>query len=74
MEVSMAMSMRDLIPWGRDRNVPSSTTGDNPNPFLALHREMNRIFDDFARGFDLPMLSGGPAVGRMSRSARRTTM
>ena len=55
----MAMSMRDLIPWGRDRNVPSSTTGDHPNPFLALHREMNRIFDDFARGFDLPMLSGG---------------
>ena len=75
----MAMSMRDLIPWGRNRNLPSSTTGDNANPFLALHREMNRMFDDFARGFDLPMLSGGGsgdgrAVGRMSRSARPTTM
>jgi hypothetical protein len=33
----MAMNMRDLIPWGRNRNLPSSTTGDNANPFLALH-------------------------------------
>jgi HSP20 family protein len=54
----MAMSMRDLIPWGRDRNVPSSSQSDNANPFLALHREMNRMFDDFARGFDFPMFSG----------------
>ncbi len=23
------------------------------NPFFALHREMNKIFDDFFRGFDL---------------------
>jgi HSP20 family protein len=53
------MSMRDLIPWSRNRNLPSSSGGDNVNPFLALHREMNRIFDDFARGFDMPMLSGG---------------
>ena len=45
MEVNMAMSMRDLIPWGRNRNLPAPTTGDNANPFLALHREMNRIFD-----------------------------
>src|SRR5947209_14290301 len=63
MEVNMAVSMRDLIPWGRNRNLPAPTTGDNANPFLALHREMNRIFDDFARGFDLPMLSGGWSGG-----------
>ncbi len=56
----MAMSMRDLIPWDRNRNLPSSSTGDNANPFLALHREMNRIFDDFARGFDLPASGGWP--------------
>lgn len=53
----MAMSMRDLIPWGRNRNMSVSTPGDNANPFLALHREMNRMFDDFARGFDLPGFS-----------------
>jgi HSP20 family protein len=53
------MNMRDLIPWGRNRNLPASTPSDNANPFLALHREMNRMFDDFARGFDLPGFSPG---------------
>ena len=37
----MAMNMRDLIPWGRNRHVPASSPSDNTNPFLALHREMN---------------------------------
>jgi HSP20 family protein len=59
----MAMSMRDLIPWSRNRNVPASGPSDNANPFLALHREMNRIFDDFARGFELPMLSNSWSAG-----------
>ena len=27
--------------------------GEEANPFLALHREMNRLFDDVFRGFDL---------------------
>ena len=48
---------------GRNRNLPTSSAGDNANPFLALHREMNRMFDDSARGFDLPMLSGGWSGG-----------
>jgi HSP20 family protein len=52
------MNMRDLIPWSRNRNVPATQT-EPPNPFVALHREMNRMFDDFARSFDLPALSGG---------------
>jgi HSP20 family protein len=50
--------MRDLIPWSRNRDVPVTQT-ETSNPFLALHREMNRMFDDFARSFDLPALSGG---------------
>ncbi|WP_407150544.1 Hsp20/alpha crystallin family protein [Bradyrhizobium sp. ORS 86] len=45
------MAMTDLIPWGRGRNVPAQRGGD-VNPFLALHREMNRLFDDVFRGFD----------------------
>jgi HSP20 family protein len=53
------MNMRDLIPWTRNRNLPAPTQSESANPFLALHREMNRIFDDFARSFDLPALSGG---------------
>jgi HSP20 family protein len=47
--------MRDLIPWGRSRPVSTPRyRGDDANPFLALHREMNRIFDDVFRAFDLP--------------------
>jgi HSP20 family protein len=42
------MDVRDLIPWNRNQ-VPAPRPDD---PFLALHREMNRLFDDFWRGFD----------------------
>ena len=44
------MSVRDLIPWNRGRDV---MVRREANPFLALHREMNRLFDDVFRGFDL---------------------
>jgi HSP20 family protein len=47
------MAIRDLIPWnnrGRQINVRRN---EEANPFLALHREVNRLFDDFFRGFDL---------------------
>jgi HSP20 family protein len=46
------MAMRDLIPWGRGRDV-AVRRGEELNPFLTLHREMNRLFDDVFRGFDL---------------------
>jgi HSP20 family protein len=45
------MAMRDLIPWSRGREV--SVRRGEDNPFLTLHREMNRLFDDVFRGFDL---------------------
>jgi HSP20 family protein len=51
------MNVRDLIPWGRSRNLPAFGPSETANPFLALHREMNRMFDEFARGFDLPSFS-----------------
>ena len=53
------MNMRDLIPWGRERSVPSYQAAD---PFLTLHREMNRLFDDVFRGFDDRL----PAFGSLS--------
>ena len=46
------MNMRDLIPWNRGRGVTVRRSED-ANPFLTLHREMNRVFDDVFRGFDL---------------------
>ena len=47
------MAIKDLIPWndkGRDVGFQRAT---DVHPFLALHREMNRMFDDVFRGFDL---------------------
>jgi HSP20 family protein len=46
------MPMRDLIPLSRGRDV-TVRRGEEPNPFVALHREVNRLFDDVFRGFDL---------------------
>jgi len=51
------MNVRDLIPWGRTERssqVPS-TFRDEVSPFLALHREMNRLFDDVFSRFDTGM-------------------
>jgi HSP20 family protein len=48
-------NLRSLIPIGRDRNVARSD-----NPFLSLHREVDRLFDGFTRGF--PAFSSGGAA------------
>ena len=45
------MPITDLIPWNRNRNIPVPRQTDE-HPFFALHREMNRMFDNFFRGFD----------------------
>jgi HSP20 family protein len=44
------MSIRDLIPWSRGRDV-SVRRDDEAHPFVTFHREMNRLFDDAFRGF-----------------------
>jgi HSP20 family protein len=46
------MAVRDLIPWNRGRDV-SVRRGAETDPFVTLHREMNRMFDEVMRGFDL---------------------
>src|SRR6266446_5615978 len=47
----MTMTIRDLIPWNRSRDV-AVHRGENEKPLLALHREMKRVFDDVFLGFD----------------------
>jgi HSP20 family protein len=48
------MSVRDLIPWRRSNNgPPASYQDEDRSPFHSLHREMNRVFDDFFRNFDI---------------------
>jgi HSP20 family protein len=49
-----AMNVKSLVPWGKHRSRDVSRFADPTSPFLALHREMNRMFDDFLRDFDMP--------------------
>ena len=48
------MNLKSLIPVGRDRSLTGSMS-----PFMSLQREIDRLFDDFTRGF--PTLSGNGA-------------
>jgi HSP20 family protein len=50
------MALRDLIPWNDRGREMSVHRGEETNPFFTLHREMNRLFDDVFRGFDLAPL------------------
>ena len=58
------MGVRDLIPWGREEGNRTPTVfGDGDrDPFLSLHREVNRLFDDVFRSFDTRL----PSLGRFS--------
>src|ERR1051325_1997202 len=42
-----SMSIKSLIPFGRDRNL----TRPEFNVFDTLQREIDRVFADFSRGF-----------------------
>lgn len=61
------MNMRDLIPWGRQQINPGRSREEG-DPFMTLHREMNRLFDDVFRGFDthlpasLPRMASWPTM------------
>lgn len=52
---------RPLTLFNRNRNAPSLREGDAGDPFYQLHREMNRLFDDFFTDFGSPSLSAGAA-------------
>jgi HSP20 family protein len=58
------MALRDLIPWNnngsRNMAVQRAQAG---NPLLTMHREMNRLFDDVFRGFDLGPLGSSSPMG-----------
>ncbi|MCH4538708.1 Hsp20/alpha crystallin family protein [Ochrobactrum sp. A-1] len=63
------MSVRDLIPWGRDTSssqAPAVYREEDRNSLLSLHREVNRLFDDVFRSFDrnLPAFDSLASFGR----------
>ena len=64
------MALKDLIPWNRERSVDVARRSEEP--FWSLHRDMNRLFEDFVRGFDLTPAFGyeGFAPGRRPRDGR----
>jgi HSP20 family protein len=53
-----AMNVKSLVPWGKDRNVRASRFAEDASPFFALHREMDRMFSDILRDFDIPARIG----------------
>jgi len=48
------MAISDLIPWSKPQQLAPAR--DSFDPFLTLHREMNRLFDDVFCGFGSPGL------------------
>ena len=50
------MNLKSLLPIGRNHPVAAS-------PFVSLQREIDRLFDDFTRGF--PTFSGNGAAALM---------
>src|SRR6185437_6685465 len=66
------MAIRDLVPWTKGQQLP--TRQEPFDPFLTLHREMNRLFDDVFRGFGplgrvgTPLMEGQFAWPRLELS------
>lgn len=69
------MSVRDLIPWGRDNGNrgPALYRDNQHNPFFSLHREVNRLFDEMFGSFDSlgspPAFNGGWPKVEISETA-----
>ena len=60
------MAVKDLIPWNNRGREVGFQLGTNIHPFFALHREMNRMFDDVFRGVRLtPFGLSGRTEGRL---------
>jgi HSP20 family protein len=59
--------IKNLLPtvWRRSE---SPLRRAEENPFYALHREMNQMFDDFFRGLELSPFAGGRNGGTFSPS------
>ncbi len=54
------MAITDLLPFGRVRPMTLPQSGGDSEPFFALHRDMNRILDEFTRGFGVPAATRAP--------------
>lgn len=57
------LTMRDLIPWSRDRDIAAGRASEHP--LMSFQRDMNRLFEDLWRGFDAPLLGRSEAMATM---------
>lgn len=55
------MSVTQLIPW--NHNHHGLVRSDSHDPFFALQREVNRLFDDMWSDFDAPLATGSAMMG-----------
>lgn len=55
------MAMKSLLPWTRRNGGEVSRFEDNP--FMSLHREMNRVFDEFFKRFEAEPFAGLAPTG-----------
>ncbi len=67
------MNLKSLIPFGHER---SNIETNHVTPFVSLQQEIDRIFDEFGRGFtSLPSIAGGHGlVPRMDVSETDKTI
>ena len=63
------MAIKDLIPWNNKGREVGFQRATDVHPFLALHREMNRMFDDVFRGFRCCTVRACLAGSRWARLA-----
>src|SRR5262245_25173063 len=55
--MEVLVSLKSLLPIGRDRGIARREPAD---PFSALQREIERLFDDFTRGW--PTFGATPSL------------
>ncbi len=55
--VPWGRNLTERVPWGRNRSLATQRYADDGDPFTALHREVNRMFDNFARDFGIGLPS-----------------
>jgi HSP20 family protein len=56
------MAIKNLIPWNNRNGEIGTQRANDIHSFLALQREMNRMFDDVFRGFRPLGLLGNPLM------------
>lgn len=53
------MNLKSLVPWSATGRGNVAVRDTDDHPISMMHREMNRMFDGFFRGFDEPLLGPG---------------